>query len=185
MMKEILFRIKTSKCCKNERCFNYYKTLTGLILIIALCFVGFSQSSGNAQNLPDGSEDTLFTLLQPSETGIHFTNNIYEDGYNNITVYDYMYNGSGVGIGDFNNDGLQDIYFAGNMVECRLYLNKGNMQFEDITQNAGVNGQGGGVMALPLQTLIPTDFWIYMSRDPIIIQNPTSDQIYCISTTAT
>ena len=54
-----------------------------------------------------------------------------------------IYNGGGVGVGDFNNDGLQDIYFIGNAVPNRMYLNKGDMQFDDVTEKAGVGGKGG------------------------------------------
>src|SRR3982751_6738013 len=57
----------------------------------------------------------------------------------NVYLNEYIYNGSGVGIGDFNNDGLPDIFFSGSMVSCRLYINKGNLKFEDITAKAGLN----------------------------------------------
>src|SRR4030042_434275 len=53
-----------------------------------------------------------------------------------------LYNGGGVGIGDFNRDGLPDVYFAGNMVPCRLYLNRGAFDFHDVTDPAGVTGEG-------------------------------------------
>ena len=85
---------------------------------------------------------TLFEQVSSSHSGITFNNTITEnDSINPINVVN-VYNGGGVGIGDFNNDGLQDIYFTGNMVPCRLYLNKGNFKFEDITEQAGVGGLG-------------------------------------------
>ena len=75
---------------------------------------------------------------------LHFNNKIIEnDSINPLDVVN-IYNGGGVGIGDFNNDGLQDIYFTGNMVPCKLYLNKGNFKFEDITEKAGVEGWEDG-----------------------------------------
>ncbi len=85
---------------------------------------------------------TLFKLLSPSETNISFKNTITESDSFNILNQANIYNGGGVGIGDFNKDGLMDIYFTGNMVSNKLYLNKGNLKFDDVTNAAGVNGDG-------------------------------------------
>ena len=87
-------------------------------------------------------KSTLFENISSSHSGITFNNKIVEnDSINPLDVVN-IYNGGGVGIGDFNNDGLQDIYFGGNMVPGKLYLNKGNFKFEDITDEAGVAGLG-------------------------------------------
>lgn len=84
--------------------------------------------------------ETLFTLLPSEETGITFINTVENQKNFNIFKYRNFYNGGGVAIGDINNDGLSDIYLTGNMVANRLYLNKGNFQFEDISESAGVTG---------------------------------------------
>jgi enediyne biosynthesis protein E4 len=84
-------------------------------------------------------EDPLFILLNPEETGITFINTITPDDILNIQDFPFLYNGGGVAVGDINNNGLPDIYFTGNMVSSRLYLNKGNMEFVDITESAGVS----------------------------------------------
>ncbi|MCG2461661.1 VCBS repeat-containing protein [Flavobacteriaceae bacterium F89] len=81
---------------------------------------------------------TLFTALNPSDTKIQFANEIREDENNNIYNFMNFYTGAGVGIGDINNDGLPDIFFAGNLVSNKLYLNNGNLEFEDITKSAGL-----------------------------------------------
>lgn len=82
-----------------------------------------------------------FTALPSSETNIHFANNLEKREGFGILYYLYYYNGGGVGIGDINNDGLPDIYFTANSHGGnKLYLNKGNFQFEDITEKAGVAG---------------------------------------------
>ncbi|HEY8485585.1 MAG TPA: VCBS repeat-containing protein [Longimicrobiales bacterium] len=84
-------------------------------------------------------EPALFELRSPDETGIDFANTLIEDdSVFNPNLFDYLYNGAGVAVGDLNNDGLQDIYFAGNLVSSRLYLNRGGLRFEDVTQTAGV-----------------------------------------------
>ena len=80
----------------------------------------------------------LFELLPPEQTGVTFVNRLPEDTGFNILKYLYYYDGGGVAVGDINNDGLPDLYFTSNLGPNRLYLNKGNYQFEDITQRAGV-----------------------------------------------
>jgi hypothetical protein len=83
----------------------------------------------------------LFTQLNASQTGIQFNNKLVDHDSLNILDYLYYYNGGGVAVGDINNDGLPDIYFTANSLGGnKLYLNKGNFKFEDITQNAGVAG---------------------------------------------
>lgn len=83
-----------------------------------------------------------FTLLNSEDTGITFSNRIAENDTMNILSFEYVYNGGGVALGDFNNDSLPDIYFTGNSVDNKLYLNKGSedggLRFEDVTKKAGV-----------------------------------------------
>lgn len=79
-----------------------------------------------------------FQLLAPSETGIHFTNTIQESDSLNVLEFMNIYTGAGVAVGDINNDGLTDVYFSGNMVSGRLYVNKGGMKFEDISETSGI-----------------------------------------------
>ncbi|HSR38650.1 MAG TPA: VCBS repeat-containing protein, partial [Phnomibacter sp.] len=79
--------------------------------------------------------------MSAEKSGISFANQVSENETFNITTYEYLYNGGGVAAGDVNNDGLIDLYFTGNMVPNKLYLNKGQMQFEDITEKAAVSGR--------------------------------------------
>src|SRR5512145_891326 len=83
-------------------------------------------------------EPPLFTLLSARHTGVGFANTIRTDDSINVQNHVYIYNGAGVAAGDIDNDGLPDLFFSGNMVSSRLYLNKGDMRFEDITESAGV-----------------------------------------------
>ncbi len=85
---------------------------------------------------------SFFMEKEPKQSGLQFTNLVTETDSLHVFRYEYLYNGSGVGVGDFNNDGLEDLFFSGNQVANKLFLNKGQLQFEDITQSAGVVGNG-------------------------------------------
>lgn len=89
------------------------------------------------------AQQKKFTLLSPQSTGINFRNDIVEDATMFMYLYENLYIGGGVSIGDINNDGLPDIYFSSTRGYNKLYLNLGNFKFQDITDNAGVNGGEG------------------------------------------
>jgi enediyne biosynthesis protein E4 len=102
-----------------------------IILLILISFISCKRD-----------KNKLFTSLSHQRTGINFRNWVKESETFNVLDYGYLYNGAGVAIGDINNDGLPDIYFCSNLTKNRLYLNKGNFKFEDITDKAGVGGPG-------------------------------------------
>lgn len=83
----------------------------------------------------------LFRLVPPEQSGLDFQNTVEETDSVNILTIDYMYDGGGVAIGDFNNDSLNDIFFTGNIVSNRLYLNRGNLKFEDVTAQSGIGAE--------------------------------------------
>lgn len=101
--------------------------------VLAVVLLGWLLSACNRQD-----EKTLFQLLPSSDTGVTFKNQLTESDSFNVLSFEYIYNGAGVGVGDVNNDGLTDIFFAGNMVSSTLYLNKGNFKFEDISESASI-----------------------------------------------
>jgi len=103
------------------------KSLIGILVILIVTGCG-------------SKEGELFYNPTPKETGLSFENTLTETDDLNILDYLYFYNGGGVATGDINNDGLTDIFFSGNMVKNKLYLNKGGLKFQDITEQAGVAG---------------------------------------------
>ncbi|MEL6820971.1 MAG: VCBS repeat-containing protein, partial [Calditrichota bacterium] len=105
-------------------------------------------------------EATLFNRIEASESGIKFKNTVTEDTLFNSINYLYFYDGGGVAVGDINNDGLSDIYLTGNMVKNRLYLNRGNMQFVDITDPAGVAGPTSSWITGTTMTDVNADGWL-------------------------
>src|SRR5579859_4486501 len=102
-----------------------------MVLVVAGCHPSVTREAG-----------TLFQQLSPGQTHIDFANTLSYDEAFNIFTYRNFYTGGGVAAGDINNDGLPDLFFTGNQVENKLYLNKGNFQFEDITGKAGIHKKG-------------------------------------------
>jgi len=88
----------------------------------------------------ENAEPKLFTSLNPESSGVSFVNSLTPNEDANILDYLYFYNGGGVSVGDINGDELPDIFFSGNQVKNKLYINKGNLQFEDISSKAGIEG---------------------------------------------
>jgi len=116
--------------------FIYIRSISAVIFCIFLLI----WSCNPDQNYTD--KQPLLKLLDEKQTNITFVNKLdYSEEFNTYT-YRNFYNGAGVGLGDFNNDGLPDIYFCGSMVDNKLYLNKGNFVFDDITEKAGVSCSG-------------------------------------------
>ena len=105
-------------------------------LVNLLLFTLFISCSHYEQS----TKNKIFKNLKHSKTGIGFSNFLTENDSLNYFTFPYMFEGGGVSVGDINNDGLIDIYFTGNQVSNKLYLNKGNLQFEDISEKAGVSG---------------------------------------------
>ena len=120
---------------------NFGFSLGAFLLVSIILFTGCSKSEKTAEEQTAETGIPLFTLLPAEKTKIDFANTLTEGLNTNVLMYEYFYNGGGVAVGDLNGDGLDDIYFTGNMVSNKLYLNKGNMLFEDITSAANVAGR--------------------------------------------
>ena len=118
------------------------KSILLKLVCISLLFPLFYSCSSkeDSNKLVEKSEPTLFTLLPSEETGISFINKVQNSKEFNIFKYRNFYNGGGVAIGDINNDGLSDVFLTGNMEPNKLYINKGDLKFEDVSETAGIAG---------------------------------------------
>jgi hypothetical protein len=115
---------------------QYWKVIFLGTILFSILFIGISCSTGTkGKNIP------LFQRLSSKKTNLTFENKLTESDTLNYFLYPYIYMGGGVSVGDFNNDGLTDIYLVGNMVPDRLYLNRGDFTFEDVTE---ISNTGGG-----------------------------------------
>lgn len=112
------------------------------VLIISLLSI-LIISCKKEDKTKEAEQSTLFTLIPNSHSNVNFNNTVKQDFNFNFIEYPYAYTGGGVGVADFNNDGLQDIYFTANQNSNKLYINKGDFKFEDITETAGVADNEG------------------------------------------
>lgn len=126
-----LFKMKFDK---KSKLFPFWFLFALIIFQLGACIS--DKHSSTKQN-------QLFELIDKDSSGIDFENDITTSDSLNIFTFEYIYNGGGVGIGDFNNDGRPDIFFIGNMKPSRLYINEGNFHFKDITSSCGINTSGG------------------------------------------
>ena len=111
------------------------KYISALLLVVLLCACTREESI---------TTDPLFELLSSQQTGISFENTLTENLNGNVLMYEYFYNGGGVAVGDVNGDGLEDLYFTANMAPNKLYLNKGKLVFQDVTEAVGLQGRAQG-----------------------------------------
>lgn len=109
-------------------------------MVLGLFLGGLLSSCETETQAP--KEDPLFELVSKEVSGIDFNNRLTPDDTVNILNFEYMFNGGGVAVGDFNKDGLKDLYFTGNQVADRLYFNRGDWKFEDVTQASGIDSKG-------------------------------------------
>ena len=120
----------------------YVNCVSNKLRMLMVLFVPLFVLLISCNNNESTASNTLFQKLDASYTHINFSNDLKYDDKFNIYTYRNFYNGGGVAIGDINNDSLPDIFFTANMLPNKLYLNKGNMQFEDITEKAGIGKIG-------------------------------------------
>ena len=132
--------------------------------IAIIIFVAILGLFGCKSDDSSSGTNKIFRPLQPSKSGITFSNTLKEDSLINYFTYPYIYMGGGVAIGDINNDDLPDIYFSGNMVKNSLYLNKGDLKFEDISAHAQVESDDRWVTGITMAD-VNADGWmdIYVS----------------------
>ena len=141
-----------------------------IILPLIILFIVFSCTK-------ESSVNKNFVAVDTALSGVIFSNAIIENDTLNYFSFPYLYLGAGVSVGDINNDGLSDVYFTGNLTPNKLYLNKGNMQFEDITEEAGITGDNRWYSGTTMADVNNDGFLdIYLSVSGKF--NTTANQLY-------
>ncbi len=122
-------------------------------------FLGFLLITSCSQDIEEQVSSKIFNQLTPDQTEISFSNDLNENDSINYFTYGYIYMGGGVAAGDLNNDGLPELFFTANMKENKLYLNRGDMQFQDISEQAGVEGDDRWITGVTMAD-VNSDGWL-------------------------
>lgn len=123
--------------------YTFRKISIFLVQVLLIAFLGCQNEASREQPAEADEGPALFTLLSPDQTNVDFQNTLTEALNTNILMYEYFYNGGGVATGDLNGDGLIDLYFTANMSDNRLYINRGDLKFEEATAASGAGGRPG------------------------------------------
>ncbi|HET6766462.1 MAG TPA: VCBS repeat-containing protein [Chitinophagaceae bacterium] len=140
-MKSGQHKTHSGVCARHPVAFFYKKAGRAGMMLIAAILLSIIFFSCNAKK--DHQVQAMFETLDSKSTGIDFTNKLTATPQFNMFKYMYFYNGAGVGVGDFNNDGLSDIFFSSNQGENEIYLNEGGMKFKNVTKQARIPQDGG------------------------------------------
>nr|WP_299071882.1 VCBS repeat-containing protein [uncultured Allomuricauda sp.] len=146
--------------------------LRTILLLVFVSFIGCNSKSGTKKNNSKG-----FNLVESKQSGISFSNTITTSDTFNYNTYPYIYMGGGVALGDINNDNLTDVFLTGNMVPNKLYLNKGNMQFEDIGAEVSIEGDSRWYTGVTMVD-INTDGWLDIYVCVSGLGNKTQNQLF-------
>lgn len=148
-------------------------------LLILTIFSSFLFSSCHTESDQNVNADVSFNLLDADQTGVSFSNKVDDTEKFNILTYRNYYNGGGVAIGDINNDGLQDIFFTANMSSNKLYLNKGEMQFEDITDKTKLSGKSSWTTGVTMAD-VNADGWldIYVCYSGNVLEENKENELF-------
>lgn len=129
---------------------TFYILFISLLTLSSSCKEGKSVKEGDGEKETQQAKETLFTFLTAEESGLDFVNKVDEHDSINVLNFLNYYNGTGVAVGDIDNDGLLDVFLSANSSGCKLFKNKGDFKFEDITEKSGIETPGwctGTVMA--------------------------------------
>jgi hypothetical protein len=170
----MIFNFKRNTIHQKCNSFHYVKVAVIIVLFLPL-FLSCTEKSGE----PLKYSGPVFSSLQPELSGVTFVNKIPETPEMNILSYQYLHNGAGVSLGDINNDGLVDIFFTANYGPNHLYLNKGNLQFEEIGRDAGVGGKIGWTTGCTMVDINNDGYLdIYVSRSGDVTPNKRKNILF-------
>lgn len=150
-----------------------------LSILLLLLFSSCQESATSELPVTPNASSIHLLPIKASKSNIHFNNQIIETAQLNVFIWNFLYTGAGVAVGDLNNDNLPDIYFAGNDVDDKIYINKGNFTFQDITENSGINAKGWSTGVTMADVNADGNLDIYVCRNsPTTLPSNNRNQLF-------